>query len=100
MVIDLEHLGVPAVSQGFTVTSVEVLFRGACDECRPRSPGFDSAEPGSECRRQTAKPEPRLVLRSVVGLAVPLSWASCLLVSGDPSDGRQSIDNPIDNQRG
>jgi Fe2+ or Zn2+ uptake regulation protein len=33
VVIDLERLRVPAVSQGFTVTSVQVLFHGACDEC-------------------------------------------------------------------
>jgi Fe2+ or Zn2+ uptake regulation protein len=40
VVIDLERLGVPAVREGFTVTSVQVLLRGTCDECASGGPGI------------------------------------------------------------
>src|SRR5438132_3117645 len=55
--IDLERLGVPAMSQGFTVTSVHVLFRGACDACGPGRPGIRQRRAGE--RVQAADAEAR-----------------------------------------
>ena len=48
VVIDLERLGVPAVSPGFTVTSVQVLFRGLCDECGPGRPRIRQRRAGEQ----------------------------------------------------
>jgi Fe2+ or Zn2+ uptake regulation protein len=56
VVIDIEGLRVPAVSQGFTVTSVQVLFRGACDECGPPvSPGIRQRRAAERVRAADGK---------------------------------------------